>query len=202
MQPLLGSLLGSAIPTPVVPIPWKHAMQGGAAWGAQFDGEESLWCSACRAYSVPEVSAKGSTPGMDPVDNIWALIPTKQGKASCCQAVFKAETVCCILSKRPAPAQPLGVLFKVAEEDGHQKQVEAACLWVTGAGALPLSAKVSCVLDIVGRVRGEGEKVRAGCVGLRSVLLGAHPCFVLLGAHLCFVLLGAHPCFVLLGAHP
>ena len=29
---------------------------------------------------------------------------------------------------------------------------------------MPLSAKVSCVLDIAGRVSSEGEKVRAGCV--------------------------------------
>lgn len=37
------------------------------------------------------------------------------------------------------------------------------CLRVTGAGAMPLSAKVSCVLDIARRVNSEGEKVRAGC---------------------------------------
>ena len=41
-------------------------MQGGAAWGAQLDSEENLWCSACRAYSVLEVSATGSMPGTDP----------------------------------------------------------------------------------------------------------------------------------------
>lgn len=57
-------------------------MQGGAAWGAQLDGEENLWCSACRAYSVLEVSAPGSMPGADPVQ-IWACETLKQGKASC-----------------------------------------------------------------------------------------------------------------------
>ncbi|KAK9827260.1 hypothetical protein WJX81_004258 [Elliptochloris bilobata] len=39
------------------------AAQGGELWAAQSDGEESLWCSTCRAYSVPELAGASSAPG-------------------------------------------------------------------------------------------------------------------------------------------
>ena len=38
---------------------------------------------------------------------------------------------------------------------------------------MPLSAKVSCVLDIARRVNSEGEKVRAGCAAAQPGVVRA-----------------------------